>query len=363
MIFSGSDARTHTHKHTHKHTHTYRCPSWGCALDTGGCDAATSKPADCPAGEQRCPDSLCYPGTGGLKECAKLGVQWSGCPPGMMECKGGKTGTCGKDVADCEVKVGCGNDQVFCGYQRDADGKPVRDETTGQPLANCKAAADCIVGQDRPPKPTTGPMDPRAESSSLEAKSEDGKQAMKLKMRKGSFTVGGVAVAVNFSIASVPDSLKQEGAFGALFDKGALLGSLVSIEPSAEVEIIGGMTLDIPILDATANENAAKCDLVLAQTKMLSISDITNVSEVPKEMDVCSRGEIGTCSCAVNITHFSTYGVVDAGVAYDPVTVPLLNSTNNTTDSLSDAASHLNSALSTCMLAAVTTLLALAVYF
>eukprot|EP00802_Teleaulax_amphioxeia_P006940 Tamp_06946.p1 GENE.Tamp_06946~~Tamp_06946.p1 ORF type:complete len:306 (+),score=47.33 Tamp_06946:108-920(+) len=65
----------------------FRCPSWACAADEAACSSATAPPA-CAAGEQRCPDGLCYPGQGGLKECAKLGVQWEGCPPGKMECTG-----------------------------------------------------------------------------------------------------------------------------------------------------------------------------------------------------------------------------------------------------------------------------------
>ena len=34
------------------------------------------------------------------------------------------------------------------------------DPVTGKPKANCKAAAECTVGRDRPPKPTTRPLDP-----------------------------------------------------------------------------------------------------------------------------------------------------------------------------------------------------------
>merc|ERR1712216_175907 len=81
-------------------------------------------------------------------------------------------------------------------------------------------------------------------------KSEDGKTAVKLKMSRGAFSVGGdFGRAVNFSVASVPDSLLQQGAFAKHFERGALVGELVTIEPSAEVEIVGGMAVDIPILD------------------------------------------------------------------------------------------------------------------
>ena len=316
-------------------TKPFRCPSWACAEDDAKC-ADVTEPPKCAAGEQRCPDGLCYPGTGGLKECAKLGVQWDGCPPGKMECARGKSGTCAENEDKCQEKVGCASPLVPCGFKRDAaTGKPVFNETTGKPLPDCKEKAQCTLGTDRPPKPTTKPLDPST-AGSLEAQSADGKPAMKLKMRKGSFTVGGVEKAVNFSIADVPDSLAQEGAFGTLFESGALLGSLISIEPSTEVEIVGGLTLDISVLDASANENAAKCALVLANTQMLSIKDITNVTEVPTSMGTCAMGEIGTCSCAVNVTHFSTYGVVDATVAYEARTV-VVPDTNNTNSTLSSA--------------------------
>jgi len=278
------------------------------------------------------------------KECAKQGVQWKGCPPGTKECTNGKAGTCGKDAADCKVKVGCEEGKVFCGFLRDkTTGKPTMDETTGKPLANCKLEAECKTGRDRPPKDTTKMLNPAA-AGELKVLSDDGKQAMGLRMGKGSFTVGGRAQAVNFSIAAVPDSLMQEGAFGTLFASGALLASLIQIEPSAEVEIAGGMVLDIPILDEEANKDAATCALVLANTKMLSISDITNLEEKPVSMGKCSMGQIGVCSCAVNVTHFSTYGVVDEAVAYEErqVTIAAIAGTTNTTNgtALSDAAGY-----------------------
>ena len=65
----------------------------------------------------------------------------------------------------------------------------------------------------------------------MEAESEDGKKAMKLTVRQGGFRVKGQdrGGSVNFTIASVPSSLMQEGAFGALFASGALLGSLITM--------------------------------------------------------------------------------------------------------------------------------------
>jgi len=335
----------------------FRCPSWGCAADEAGCESVAKPPA-CAEGEQLCPDGLCYPGQGGLRECAKRGVQWKGCPPGMMECPGGKPGTCAKNVTECTEKVGCASPLVFCGLQRDpTTGKPIMDEETGRPKAMCKTKDECKVGQSRPPKPTTRPLDPSA-GGSIEALSTDAKPAMKLKMGKGGFKVGGIEKPVNFSISSVPDSLVQQGAFGAYFQSGALLGSLISIEPSADIEV-ALMTLDIPILDATANEDAAKCALVLSQTEMLAIKDVTNVTETPTSLGTCGKGEIGTCSCAVEVPHFSTYGVVDTAVAYEARTVIATNGTDE--PYFSSEASPVVSSVSwaaTTMLAAIAVLMA-----
>eukprot|EP00802_Teleaulax_amphioxeia_P017997 Tamp_18172.p2 GENE.Tamp_18172~~Tamp_18172.p2 ORF type:complete len:192 (-),score=43.07 Tamp_18172:334-909(-) len=140
----------------------------------------------------------------------------------------------------------------------------------------------------------------------------------------GAFSVGGdFGRAVNFSVASVPDSLLQQGAFAKHFERGALVGELVTIEPSAEVEIVGGMAVDIPILDQTAQTDAAACLLILANTNMLAIDDISDVEEFPTSMGTCVKGEIGGCSCATNVTHFSTFAVVDQTVAFEKIPDPV----------------------------------------
>jgi hypothetical protein len=152
-------------------------------------------------------------------------------------------------------------------------------------------------------------------SSTLEAKTKDGKPAVALRVKEGAFKVGGKQKAVNFSVAAVPDSLLQEGALGALLESGALVSSPIQIEPSAEIQIEGAMELDIPLLDDAANADDSLCALALEQTHMLSISDITDIDEQPTTIGVCRQGAVGNCSCAVNVTHFSTYLLADAEVA------------------------------------------------
>jgi len=291
---------------------SFRCPNWACAADAAGCDSAATPPA-CPAGEQRCPDALCYPGTGGMQECAKAGVNWKGCPPGFQECTNGKDGTCGTDAADCEAKVGCPAHLVFCGILRDENGTATIDPVTGRPFARCVVEAACLAGQDRPPVDISGPLDPSV-AGSIAAVSADGQPAMELRMGAGAFTVNGIAQAVTFSVSAVPDSLVQQGAFGSLFESGSLVASLIHIQPSAAVEIVGGMILDIPILDEQANLDPALCDLILANTQILSVSDITDVTQEPAPTGMCTKGVIGGCSCAVSVTHFSTFTVADVSV-------------------------------------------------
>jgi hypothetical protein len=70
------------------------------------------------------------------------------------------------------------------------------------------------------------------------------------------------------------------------------VGSLITIEPSAAVDVIGGMSLDIPILDQSASTDPAKCALLLKSLQMLSVNDISDVNAVPTSMGNCSKGEL-----------------------------------------------------------------------
>ena len=289
---------------------SFRCLSWACAADAASCAGVVVERTSCPIGHQRCPDGICYAGSDGAKQCVKTGMQWEGCPPGKMVCPNGKRGTCGDSVQDCNTKVGCVAPLVKCGFKRDpSTGQPLRDKRSGNPTANC--VAKCAIGIDRRPAATIKALNPRREAS-LEAKTAEGKTAMTLKIRPGSFKVAGQDKDVNFSIAAVPDSLLQHGSFSGAFTSGALLASLIQIEPSEEMEIIGGIELDIPILDAAAQEDPETCAALLASTEMFSVSDVTNITEAPVSMGTCRPGRLESCSCAVNISHFSTYAVVEA---------------------------------------------------
>lgn len=293
----------------------FRCDSWACAENATACEGLFQG-VSCPIGQIRCHDGACYTGTE-KKDCAKAGVLWQGCPPGLQECPGARGGMCVTDADECKSRPYTCPAGVFCGMQRNTEGKVLMNETTRIPISKCIAESECQVGRDRDPVSTSKLLD-SALGGVLEALAEDGKPAMKLNVSKSSFKVGDMVKAVNFSIARVPDSLVQQGSFGKLFRSGALVGSLITIEPSAAVTVIGGVVLDIPILDQEASTDPAKCLAILQNLQMFAVDDITNVTEVPTLMGTCTKGELN-CSCAVEIIHFSTYGVIDSGVSVPAV--------------------------------------------
>ena len=79
----------------------------------------------------------------------------------------------------------------------------------------------------------------------------------------------------------------------------------------------GGIELDIPILDPDAQKERALCAAILDELQMVSVSDITVVNESFSSFGKCAKGQLDGCSCAVNITHFSTYAVLDSSIAYE----------------------------------------------
>jgi len=205
----------------------YRCESWACAENATAC-GGLFKGLPCPSGEIRCPDGACHTGSE-MKDCAKAGVLWQGCPPGLQDCPGARGGMCGKDADDCKSRpYSCPAGSVFCGMQRNTEGKVLMNETTGIPISKCIAESECKVGRDRDPASTSKLLD-SALGGVLEALAEDGKPAMKMNVSKSSFKVGDVVKAVNFSIGRVPDSLVQQGSFGKLFQSGALVGLIFAM--------------------------------------------------------------------------------------------------------------------------------------
>merc|ERR1719261_2227883 len=291
-------------------------------------ECADDKPFRCGR-SWKCPDGECYFGTG-LKECVKQGVQWDGCPAGKMRCKSDKR-RCAASVAECQDKTGCPSGMQMCGVKRDkGTGKALFDTTTRKLQVRCMA--NCTLALERKPKDKKQALN-SATGGQLTAETEDGKKAMRMKIRPKNFKGGDRAV--NFTIKAVPDSLMQEGAFKTFHESGSLMGSLIQIEPSEYVEIEGGIELDIPILDPEAQTDPALCAAMLDDLQMVAVSDITDVDASLDSFGTCSKGELDGCSCAVNITHFSTYTVIDSSIAYEAPAEPAENTSAEPAESTS----------------------------
>ena len=65
-----------------------------------------------------------------------------------------------------------------------------------------------------------------------------------------------------------------------------------------------------------AQTDAALCAAMLDDLQMVSVGDITDLEAEQDSFGTCSKGELDGCSCVVNITHFSTYTVIDYSIAY-----------------------------------------------
>ena len=82
-----------------------------------------------------------------------------------------------------------------------------------------------------------------------------------------------------------------------------------------------GLELHFAISDDSGiNVDLTTCAFLVAGMQVLSVDDITDFAETPKFVDHCKprlfKQSIshmrGNCSCAVNVTHFTTFGTVDA---------------------------------------------------
>ena len=317
-----------------------RCKDWTCAADASACKASTT---NCAAGEIRCPDGLCYTGSN-MGDCVKKGVQWEGCPPEQIECSG-KKGVCAATTDECAAKVGCVPPKKNCGILRDeATGKPVFTDAN-KPQFICEET--CTRGNpQRAPEHKLAKMDPSTEGAKIDAMDSSGNIAMRLKTLKKNAFKTSAGTAVNFTVAPVPDSLVHHGAFANFFNRSSLVSALIQIEPDAEIDIVeGGLQLEIPVASASAE----MCDKVLANLQVLTVSDVTDLSESPSLVGNCTKGDADTCSCAVMVSHFSTFGVVDTAVASQAASANIATTTFDSAASAPGTASWL--LLATCLAA------------
>ena len=121
----------------------------------------------------------------------------------------------------------------MCGIQRDKATGKAKLGANGSPQPRC--VANCTMLLERKPKYKKGELS-SVTGGELTAETGDGRKAMRLKIRPKNFITDR---AVNFTVREVPDALMQEGAFKALYDSGSIMGSLIQIEPSEEIDIVG----------------------------------------------------------------------------------------------------------------------------
>ena len=88
-------------------------------------------------------------------------------------------------------------------------------------------------------------------------------------------------------------------------------------------------------MDPEAQTDPVLCAAMLDDLQMVAVSDITDVDASLDSFGICSKGELDGCSCAVNITHFSTYTVIDSSIAYEAPAEPAENTSAEPAESTS----------------------------
>jgi len=279
-----------------------RCPDWKCQKQDAECvdggDVCTAPTKTLCADGVTCAENL--------RACAELGIQWNGCGDGEVECPGRKH-FCAANETMCERQGACGAGLRFCGVRRNGQGKQVFRDGKAVPI--CKAT--CAAEQPTPETALAEFGRGRAVRE-LIARSADGVVAVVLSTetaeafaRADNGTAG-----VNFTVGPVASSLVQNGPFRKYFNAGTMMSQPVLIEPSAEVVINGGFVLEFVVVDDSI-VNETMCLRVLSGLSVVTVTDMTRFDAEVELVATCQRGKLDNCSCAVNLTHFSAYTVVD----------------------------------------------------
>eukprot|EP00960_Hanusia_phi_P053133 761852-Hanusia_phi.AAC.6 len=195
---------------------SYRCADWSCAASEQDCPtySAGANQVLCPDGvtKKRCsalnvPKDLTRFGlVSDWAGCAQAAITWQGCPPWQSSCSS-------------NPKY-CGSKDMSC---------------------------------DRPPSPgpvpQTAMLMPGTANQQIMLNSSDGMTAFALKASsQNAFRrVDNATDAVNFTISSVVSSILQQGPFAQYFKAGKIVSEVITIEPSADLTIEGGLQIDIPL--------------------------------------------------------------------------------------------------------------------
>ena len=322
----------------------YRCSNWTCAesADAAGC-AAHSGVCN---GRSMCADGSCAPS---IEHCA-LDMTWQGCVPGLLECPQ-QTGQCAASSLHCANMTGCGIGTVVCGNLRDAvSGEGLLTEYTNATGAVkwrlvpvCKESCTSTYSHAAIIRPENVILQifppPRRVSNHAAAQSAQfalthDLTAIALEIHIKDSTVvkrfDNKSTALQFLVLSVADSTRHLGAFDEFSQRGTLR-SLITVQPLDLVEIVDtGFVFRMAIPEEAAiGTDAATCVNIAQGMQVLRVDDVTSSADMPSFVGFCepfllqyhiptpsssqsSSGAVGNCSCAVNITHFGTFALIDA---------------------------------------------------
>ena len=328
----------------------YRCNNWtcvqsadaaGCATHHGGCN-----------GRSLCPDGSC---ASSVQHCA-LDMTWQGCAPGLLECPQ-QAGQCVASSLHCANLTGCAIGTVVCGNRRDAVSGQVLLTTytnaTGalkwRLVPVCKESCtstyshaatirpENVILQIFPPPlhvPDNAAVwnDDVAQSAQFALTHDLTAIALEIYI-KDSMVITRFdqkSTALRFLVQAVADSTRHLGSFYEFSQRGTLR-SLMTVQPLDLVQIVDtGFVFRMAIPDEAAiGADAATCAQIATGMQVLSADDVTSSANTPSFVGFCVPfllqyytaapptsqfvpGAVGNCSCAVNITHFSTFALIDA---------------------------------------------------
>ena len=299
-----------------------------------------------------CPDGSC---ASSIEHCA-LDMTWQGCAPGLLECPQ-QAGQCAASSLHCANLTGCAIGTVVCGNLRDAvSGEGLLTEYTNATgavkwrlIPVCKESCTSTYSHAAIIRPENVILQifppPRRVSDHAAVRNDDAAQsaqfalthdltAIALKIHiKNSMVVkrfDNKSTALQFLVQAVVDSTRHLGAFDEFSQRGTLR-SLITVQPLDLVQIVDtGFVFRMAIPDeASIGTDAATCGNIAQGMQVLSVDDVTSSANMPSFVGFCEpfllqyhisassssqlvSGAVGNCSCAVNITHFGTFALIDA---------------------------------------------------
>jgi len=348
----------------------FRCRDWTCVNNTNGIGCG-DRHTHCSAKEVFCPDWTCAPT---IYECAKR-MTWQGCSPGFIECPQ-KRGLCVKSLQQCVNQTGCSAGQLVCGMARDhLTLKPVLElyyDTIAEADANSSLPAlpSWRVKQDCRSSCQTrnnGPIlivEPIILQVPLVTESASTESApLAYDDRQTAWTQNRAAVVmrikiydaaavkqfgvhpnkpinsseengntVRFKVNAVSDSLQQRGSFKQFHERGTIR-SIVTVEPLDLIQIVQEgvqMQLALPE-DAAVDVDITMCAELVQGMQVISVQDASSLDKIPMFVQFCTPILVfmpvaqpttstssplvkGVCSCAIDLTHFTTFALVDVVV-------------------------------------------------